>query len=116
MDLPHRALHCYSFASLQIAVMVEFAHRNVVNQAHPAFARLGYGVASHIAFRKPRSTQELLRQVYLGDVSSASTVEDAVTEVARLLGDRIIVTRFIRWSTQLRPELDPAVAKKQERA
>jgi hypothetical protein len=94
--------------------MVEFAHRNPVNQGHSAFARLGYGVASQIASTNPRSTQELLRQVYLEEAPPATSVEDAVREVARLLGDSIIVTRFIRWSTELPPDLDPAVARTQK--
>ena len=114
MDLPHRALHCHSFHR-HVAVIVEFAHRDPVNQGHSAFERLGYGIAKQIASTNPRSTQELLRQVLLDYEPPEITVEDAVREVARLLGDRIIVTRFISWSTEPRPELTPAVAVRRKR-
>jgi translation elongation factor EF-Ts len=110
----HRFIQCYSRQG-RVAVLVEFAFENPRTAASPEFTELSRNLAMHIAVLNPQSAPALLRQRY--DRDPSISVEAALDAVARLVGDRIIVGRFIRWDTQSQPPsvMEPALAMRQRR-
>ena len=63
----------------------------------------------------PQSTTGLLRQRY--DKDPPAAVEAALTAFATKVGDRITITRFVRWDIQPQPPsvLEPAAVMRQRR-
>jgi translation elongation factor EF-Ts len=114
MDPRYRFIQCYSRQG-RIAVLVEFGHEKTHTAESSEFTELSRSIAMHIAVLSPQSTPGLLRQRY--DRNPSLTVEAALAAVAAQVGDRIIVTRFVRWDTQVQPPsvLEPAAAMRQQR-
>lgn len=110
----HRFIQCYSRQG-RVAVLVEFGLEKSQTAESPQFTELSRSIAMHIAVLNPQSTQGLLRQGY--DKDPTVTVEAALASVASQVGDRITVTRFVRWDSQPQPPslLEPAVAARQRR-
>ena len=96
----HHFIQCYSRQG-RVAVLVEFAFEKPRTAESPEFTELSRNVAMHIAVLNPQSTPGLLRQRY--DKDPSITVEAALAAVAKLVGDRITIGRFIRWDTQSQP-------------
>jgi len=131
MDPRHRFIQCYSRQG-RVAVLVEFGLEKSDTAESPEFAELSRRIAMHIAVLNPQSTRGLLRQRYDKDPNPqfaggllrqrynkdpTATVEAALTAFAAQVGDRITITRFVRWDTQPQPPsvLEPAVAMRQRR-
>jgi translation elongation factor EF-Ts len=114
MNPRHHFIQCYSRQG-RVAVLVEFGHEKSPTAESAEFTELTRSIAMHIAVLSPQSTQGLLRQRY--DKDPGITVEGALAALATRLGDRITITRFIRWDARPQPPsvLDPAVAMRQRR-
>jgi translation elongation factor EF-Ts len=114
MDPRHRFIQCYSRQG-RVAVLVEFGLERPRTAESTEFAELSRSIAMDIAVLNPQSTAGLLRQRY--DKDPSITVEAALAAVGTQLGDRITVTRFVRWDTQPQGPsvLEPAVAMRQRR-
>ena len=110
----HRFIQCYSRQG-RVAVLVEFGLEKSHTAESPEFTEISSSIAMHIAVLNPQSKSALLRQRY--DRDPTATVEAAMAAVATKVGDRITITRFVRWDTQLQPPsfLEPAVAMRQGR-
>jgi len=100
----HRFIQCYTHHG-RIGVLVEFALETWLVTKSPEFAELSQRFARHIAIANPSSLEELLQQAYASE--PATTVDAALTAAAALLGERVTVTRFVRWDTGLQPPRDP---------
>ena len=111
---PHRFIQCYSRQG-RVAVLVEFAFEKPHTAESPEFTEVSRSVAMHIAVLNPQSTPGLLRQRY--DKDPSITVEAALAAVATLVGDRITISRFVKWDTQSQPPslMEPALAMRQRR-
>jgi translation elongation factor EF-Ts len=114
MDSRHRFIQSYSRQG-RVAVLVEFSLEKSETAESPLFTELSRCIAMHIAVLNPQSTPGLLRQRY--DKDPRFTVEAALAVAADQLGDRITISRFVRWDTQPQPPslLEPALAMRQRR-
>ena len=110
----HRFIQCYSRQG-RVAVLVEFGLEKLHTAESPEFTEISRSIAMHIAVLNPQSKPALLRQRY--DRDPTVTVEAALAAGATKVGDRITITRFVRWDTQSQPPslLEPAVAMRQGR-
>ena len=110
----HRFIQCYSRQG-RVAVLVEFGLDKSRSAESPEFTELSHGIAMHIAVLNPGSTPGLLRERY--DRDPSITVEAALASVSTLVGDRITITRFLRWDAQPQPPsvMEPALAMRQRR-
>ena len=93
----HHFIQCYSRQG-RVAVLIEFGHDKPRTAESAEFTELSHSLAMHIAVLNPQSTPGLLRQRY--DRNPGLTVEAALAALSTQLGDRITVTRFVRWNTQ----------------
>ena len=110
----HRFIQCYSRQG-RVAVLVEFGLEKSHTAESPEFTEISRSIAMHVAVLNPQSKPALLRQRY--DRDPTATVEAALDAVATKVGDRLTITRFVRWDTQPQPPslLEPAVAMRQGR-
>jgi elongation factor Ts len=91
----------------RVGVLVEFGLETWLVTKSPEFLELSRNVAMHIAALDPDSLDALPRQAYAKD--SALTVEKALTAGSALLGERITITRFVRWANEESPTPEPSV-------
>jgi translation elongation factor EF-Ts len=114
MGQRHHFIQCYSRQG-RVAVLVEFGLDKSQTAESPAFTELSRSIAMHIAVLNPQSAPGLLRQRY--DKDPTTTVEAVLAAVSAQVGDRITITRFVRWDAQPGPPplLEPAVAMRQRR-
>jgi translation elongation factor EF-Ts len=114
MNPRHHFIQCYSRQG-RVAVLVEFGHEKPHTAESAEFTELSRSLAMHIAVLNPQSTPGLLRQRY--DRDPSLTVEAALATLSTQIGDRITVTRFVRWDTQPHPPsaLEGAAAMRQGR-
>ena len=110
----HRFIQCYSRQG-RVAVLVEFALEKPHTAESSEFTDFSRNIAMHIAVMNPQSTSGLLRQRY--DKDPTVTVEAALSALGSLVGDRITISRFVRWDTQGQPPsvMEPALAMRQRR-
>ena len=110
----HRFIQCYGRQG-RVAVLVEFGFDKPRTAESPEFTELSHGVAMHIAVLNPGSTPGLLRQRY--DRDPSMTVEAALAAVSTMVGDRITITRYLRWDTRSQPPsvMEPALSMRQRR-
>jgi elongation factor Ts len=66
-------------------------------------ARLAKAIAVHIAAAAPDSVEALLQQPFIKD--TAVTVGELLKNTSNQLGERITVTRFVRWDSETPPTL-----------
>ena len=114
MGPSHRFIQCYSRQG-RVAVLVEFGFEKSQTAESAAFTELSRRVAMHVAVLNPQSTSGLLRQRY--DQDPNTTVEAALAALSTQVGDRVTITRFVRWDVHPQPPslLEPAVAMRQRR-
>ena len=102
----------------RVAVLVEFGLETWLVTKSADFLELSRNLAMHIAALDPGSLEALLHQAYAKD--PGLTVEKALAAGSALLGERISITRFVRWVNEPPPEppvppKDPAVAMRFKR-
>jgi elongation factor Ts len=105
----------------RVGVLVEFGLETWMVTERPEFQELSRGLAMHIAGLDPESLDALLLQRYAKDL--AITVAQALAAGSAQLGERISVTRFVRWINEAQrppdppnPPKDPAAAMRLKRA
>ena len=104
----------------RIGVLVEFGLETWMVTERPEFQELSRSLAMHIAGLDPESLDALLVQAYAKD--PAITVAQALAAGSAQLGERISITRFVRWVNEPPrppdppvPPKDPAVAMRTKR-
>ena len=118
---PHQLfIQCYTHNG-RIAVLVEFGLETWMITERPEFIELTRNLAMHIAGMSPDSLDALLHQPYARDPTMM--VKTLLAAASTNLGERVTVTRFVRWETDLTPPRepptppeDPAVAIRPRRA
>jgi elongation factor Ts len=116
----HRFVQAYTHQG-RVGVLVEVGLETWMVTQRPEFTEFTRDLAMHIAGLSPDSVEALLGQAWARDPSN--TVSAVVAEVCKVLGERITVTRFVRWdnepvppSPSPTPPRDPAVAVRLKRA
>ena len=116
----HRFIQSYTHHG-RVAVLVEIGLETWLVTERPEFLKLSRDLAMHIAAMSPDSVDALLRQSHARDESR--TVEAVLVTASELLGEKITVTRFVRWvnepptsSDSDTPPKRPAVAVRLKRA
>jgi len=107
-----------SFANGSIGALVEFGLETWRVTERPEFLRLTHTLAEYIAAINPESLDVLLRHDIGKDPTR--TVEWLLTVHSGVLGEKISITRFLRWGRLPDrapiPPKDPAVAVRLKRA
>jgi elongation factor Ts len=105
----------------RVGVLVEFGLETWMVTKSPEFLQLSRDMAMHIAAMDPDSLDALLTQDYAKD--PAITLEKALAAGSTLHGERVTITRFVRWINEPLPPVDgpvppkdPAVAVRLKRA
>jgi elongation factor Ts len=93
---PHRHLHSYVHNG-RIGVLLEIGCESDFAPLTDTFQALARDAALHIAGVAPPDIETLLAQPFVKDPSR--TVADVLRAASLELGERIALTRFIRWST-----------------
>ena len=85
----------------RIGVLVELGLQTDISTRMNAVTTLMKDLAMHIAASSPNDLETLLVQPFVKDPTQ--TVGEIVTALSKQLRERIAVTRFIRWDTELEP-------------
>ena len=116
----HRFIDSYVHNG-RVGVLIEFGLETWMVTERPEFRELSHGLAMHIAGLDPESLDALLVQAYAKD--PAVTVAQVLAAGSAQLGERISITRFLRWINEPQrppdppvPPKDPAVAMRLKRA
>jgi elongation factor Ts len=111
MSHPHRVIESYVHGG-RIGVLLEIGLDTSFTAGLPEFKQLAKDLALQVAAVPVGTIEELLAQVYVKD--NALTVAQILGNASRQLGERIAVTRFVRWDTEApqpsEPPRTPAVA------
>lgn len=100
----------------RIGVLVEIALDTSFTAGMVEFKQLARDLALQIAAAPVETVGALMAQTFVKD--SAVTVADLIASASGHLGERIVVTRFVRWDTeesQPEPPDAPAVAARARR-
>jgi hypothetical protein len=107
-----------SFANGSLGVLVEFGLETWRAAERPEFLRLSHTVAEYVAAMNPESLDALLR--HATGKHPSRTVEKLLAVHSGVVGERISVTRFVRWGCLPDrapvPPRDPAMAVRLRRA
>ena len=102
----------------RVGVLVEVALDTSFTADLPEFKQLVKDLALQVAAVPAATVEALMVQAFVKD--GALTVGDLLANASRHLGERIVVTRFVRWDTEppLSPEPPraPAVAVRSRKA
>jgi elongation factor Ts len=116
----HRYIQCYCHQG-RIGVLIEFGLETWLVTQREEFLAFARDLAMHVAASSPESVDGMLSQVFVRDTKQ--TVGQVLLTTCSDLGERVIVTRFVRWDTDVRPPdpqapppRDPAVALRLKRA
>jgi elongation factor Ts len=82
----------------RIGVLIELGLQTSFTAGIEEFAQLAKDVAVHVAGARPTSLEALLGQPFVKD--AALTVAQLLATASDRLGERITVTRFVRWDTE----------------
>ena len=93
----HRVLDAYVHSG-RIGVLAEFGCHSDFLEKMQAFRSLIRDVVVHIVAKDPATTEQLLEQLFVKDESK--TVGELLDEMSRHFGERIVVLRFVRWTTE----------------
>lgn len=94
----------------RVGVLVEFGLETWLITENPDFLELSQGLAMHIAAMNPDSVDALLPQPYAKDPNT--TVEKTLAAASATLGEKISVTRFLRWINEPLPPHEPPTSPK----
>lgn len=96
----------------RIGVLVEFGVSMDVTARTSECSALAKNIAMHIAATNPSNIEELMKQPYVKNTSI--DVQHYLAEVSTDLGEKITITRFVRWDDEPEqpstPPKSPAVA------
>ena len=113
MPHAHRTIESYVHNG-RIGVLMELALETDFTARVPEFKQLARDLAIQIAAAPVTTVEELLAQTYVKD--ETLTVDQLIDDASRRLGERIVITRFVRWDTEAKhspspePPRAPAVA------
>ena len=118
---PHcRVIQSYCHQG-RIGVLIEFGLETWLVTKQDEFLALSTDLAMHVAASNPESLESLLCQSFVRE--PAKTVGVILETASAQLGERITVTRFIRWDQQPKPPTEestpprsPAIAIRLKRA
>lgn len=85
----------YVHATNKIAAMVEILCETDFVARNEDFQEMAKNVALHVVAMNPETVEELLKQEFVKDPSM--TVEHMVKEVSGKIGERFVVSRFVRY-------------------
>lgn len=85
----------YVHATNKIAAMVEILCETDYVARNEDFQAMAKNVALHVVAMNPDSVEELLKQEFVKDPSM--TVEHMVKEVSGKIGEKFVVSRFVRY-------------------
>jgi elongation factor Ts len=94
---PYRELHAYVHNG-RIGVLLEIGCESDFLLRLAAFRSLMNDIAMHIAAMAPVDAEQLYSQPYFRDPSR--TVAQVLQEATATYRERVVVSRFIRWSTE----------------
>jgi elongation factor Ts len=115
----NRYIQCYCHQG-RIGVLIEFGLETWLVTQREEFLTFARDLAMQVAASRPESVDDLLRQVFVRDTKQ--TVGQVLLTTCSDLGERVIVTRFVRWDTEVpapdlsTPPRDPAAAVRLRRA
>ncbi len=116
----HRFIQSYCHQG-RIGVLIEFGLETWLVTQQEEFLAMSRDLAMHVAASNPESVDSLLCQAFVRD--PAKTVDMILRDASGHLGERITVTRFIRWDQEPKPPTeestpprDPAMAVQLRRA
>jgi elongation factor Ts len=85
----------------RVGVMAEYACESGSASETSEFREMMHDVTLHIAAEAPETMEQLMEQTFIKDESKQ--VKDVVNEVSRRLKEKIVVSRFMRWTTEHKP-------------
>jgi len=97
MSHAHRTIESYVHNG-RIGVLVEFALDTDFTARLPEFKQLTRDLALQVAAAPVSTVEELLAQTYVKD--ETLTVDELISNASRHLGERIAITRFVRWDAE----------------
>jgi len=106
--------------SAHIGVLIEIALDTSFTAGMPEFKQLAKDLALQVAAGPVATVGDLMNQVFVKD--SAVTVAELIENTSKHLGERVVVTRFVRWDSgglsdqAPEPPGAPAVAARMPRA
>ena len=110
MHLIERHIQSYCHHNGQIAVLVEFQFQYSTLLRCKEFVVLTKDIAMHIAAQAPVSLDELYNQSFVKEPETS--IEGLINRAEKKLGEKIRVSRFIRWSTEVeKPNKNPVPPK-----
>jgi elongation factor Ts len=85
----------------QIGVLIELGLESWVATEQEQFLALSRDLAMQVAASSPESADAMLRQPFFRDPTM--TVEAALLEAAARLGEKVSITRIVRWDQRPSP-------------
>ena len=82
----------------RIGVLVEFSLQTSFTAGTPDFKRLAKDIALQVAAAPAASVEALLAEPFVKD--NSLTVGALLGKASTELGERILITRFVRWDTE----------------
>jgi elongation factor Ts len=95
----------------RVGVLIELGLETTFTAQMEEFTRLAKDLAVHVAAAEPETVEALLQQPFAKD--PAMTVGQLLLDASNHLGERITITRFVRWDSQpvlATPPDSPSVA------
>jgi elongation factor Ts len=105
----HRFIDSYVHHG-RVGVLIEFGLETWMVTERSEFRELSHGLAMHIAGLDPESLDALLVQAYAKN--PAVTVAQVLAAGSAQLGERISITRFLRWTNEPQRPPDPPTPPK----
>ena len=94
---PYRFLDVYEHLG-HTGVMVEFGCDSAFLAGMEDFRALTRDITLQIAAQAPETVEQLLEQMCIRDDSKR--VREFIDEISRHFGEKVAVTRFVRWTTE----------------
>jgi elongation factor Ts len=90
----------------RIGVLVEFGVSMDITARTAECSNMARNIAMHIAAANPSNIEELMKQPYVKDITVH--VEQYLSRASAELGEKIEITRFVRWDDEPeRPDTPP---------
>jgi elongation factor Ts len=94
----------------RIGVLIEFGLETWLVTEGDRFLQLSHSLAMHVAACDPDTVDTLLEQPFVKD--NSILVKTVLSEASQSLGERITVTRFIRWDQAVKLPENPTPPKR----
>jgi elongation factor Ts len=93
----HRFIQSYCHQG-RIGVLIEFGLETWLVTQREDFLAMSKDLAMHVAASNPDSVDALLLQPFVRDTNL--TVAAALANASATLGEKVIITRFVRWDQE----------------